>query len=94
MASGSFRDLRYYEQDIYRGPQNLLAFIDGKKVEMCETRYEDIVAAPEPALRRITDFLELPPLGSVELPQADPLKEAKLGDKTGIHKFTSVNARG
>lgn len=85
-------DARYYEQDIYRGPTNILAFVQKGAVPICQVRYEDLVASPGTEVRKITDFLELPPLASVELPQKDPLKEAKLGDKTGIHKFKTVSA--
>jgi len=85
-------NLLYYEQDIYRGPLNILSFVEKRAVAIAELRYEDLVAQPEASVRRITDFLELPPLASVALPNDDPLKKAKLGDKTGIHKFQSVSA--
>lgn len=85
-------DLRYYEQDIFRGPLNILSFVEKRIGAICELRYEDLVARPEEMVRRATDFLELPPLASVALPENDPLKEAKLGDKTGIEKFRSVSA--
>ena len=85
-------DLCYYEQDIFRGPLNILSFVDKRAAAVCELRYEDLVARPEESVRRVTDFLELPPLATVALPEKDPLKEAKLGDKTGIQKFQSVSA--
>ena len=85
-------DLRYYEQDIFRGPLNILSFAEQRAGALCEVRYEDLVLQPESNLRRITDHLELPPLASISLPEKDSLKEAKLGDKTGIHKFQSVSA--
>lgn len=84
-------DLRYYEQDIYRGPLNILSFVEKRSAAICEVRYEDLVAQPEANMRRVTEFLELPPLATVELPSRDPLKEAKLGDKTGIHKFQTIS---
>ncbi len=85
-------DLRYYEQDIFRGPLNISSFVEKRCAAICELRYEDLVVEPGTSVRRITDFLELPPLASVSLPEKDSLKEAKLGDKTGIHKFHSVSA--
>ena len=85
-------DLRYYEQDLFRGPLNILSFVENRTVAICELRYEELVARPEEMVRRATDFLELAPLASVALPEKDPLKEAKLGDKTGIQKFQSVSA--
>jgi hypothetical protein len=84
-------DLRYYEQDIFRGPHNILSFVEKRAVQICEVRYEDLVTRPEEGGRRVTDFLELPPLASVALPEHDPLKQARLGDKTGIEKFQSVS---
>jgi len=84
-------DLRYYEQDIFRGPLNILSFVEKRAAAICELRYEDLVRQTESSVRRVTDFLELPPLQSVSLPEKDLLKEAKLGDKTGIHKFQSVS---
>jgi len=85
-------DLRYYEQDIFRGPLNILSFVEKRAAAVCEVRYEDLVARPEEMVRRATDFLELPPLASVALPENDSLKQARLGDKTGIHKFRGVSA--
>jgi LPS sulfotransferase NodH len=85
-------DLRYYEQDIFGGPRNILRFVEEQTVALHTLRYEDLVAAPEAEVRRVTDFLRLPPLARVALPENDPLKEARLGDKTGIHKFQSVSA--
>src|SRR5687768_13055462 len=85
-------DLRYYEQDIFRGPFNILSFVEKRSADICELRYEDLVGQPAEAVRRITDFLELPPLATVTLPDDDALKHARLGDKTGIHKFQSVSA--
>src|SRR5205085_12543669 len=84
-------DLTYYEQDIYRGPTNILSFVERGAASVCQVRYEDLVTDPQSHTRRITDFLELPPLPSVKLPERDRLIEAKLGDKTGIHKFQSVS---
>jgi hypothetical protein len=85
-------DLRYYEQDIFRGPLNILSLVEKRASAICELRYEDLVTQPEETVRRATDFLQLPPLASVTLPEKDPLKEARLGDKTGIQKFQSVSA--
>lgn len=85
-------DLRYYEQDIFRGPLNILNFVEKRAPSICELRYEDLVARPDENIRRVTEFLELPPLSSVVLPEKDPLKEARLGDKTGIHRFQGISA--
>lgn len=85
-------DLRYYEQDIFSGPLNILSFVEKRGAAICELRYEDLVVRTEEIVRRVTDFLELPPLASVALPDDDALKQARLGDKTGIHKFQSVSA--
>lgn len=85
-------NLLYYEQDIFRGPLNILGFVEKQAVEIAELRYEDLVAQPEASVQRVTDFLELPPLASVVLPKDDPLKQARLGDKTGVEKFQSVSA--
>lgn len=84
-------DLRYYEQDIFRGPTNILSFVERSKAAVCQVRYEDLVLEPEGNLRRITEFLDLPALTAVKLPERDRLTEAKLGDKTGIHKYQSVS---
>ena len=85
-------NLRYYEQDIFRGPLNIRSFVQQRAVALCEMRYEELVAQPEENVRRVTDFLELPPLTSVALPKEDVLKQARLGDKTGIHKFQSISS--
>ena len=85
-------DLRYYEQDIFRGPLNILSFVEKRTAAICELKYEDLVSQPEQSIRRVTDFLQLPPLASVALPENDALKQARLGDKTGIHRFQAVSA--
>ena len=84
-------DLRFYEQDIFKGPLNILSFVQKRAVDLCEVRFEDLVVHPEAAVRRITDFLEVPPLSALALPENDPLKQSRLGDKTGIHKFSGVS---
>ena len=85
-------DLRHYEQDIFRGPQNILSCVEKKSAAIFTVRYEDLVTQPEVWMKQLTAFLELPPLASVALPDQDPLKASKLGDKTGIHKFKEVSA--
>jgi hypothetical protein len=87
-------DLTYYEQDIYRGPGNLVSFVECKKssVAIFEVQYEQLVSDAAPVMQRVTDFLELPALASVSLPEDDVLKQAKLGDKTGIRKFGAVSS--
>lgn len=87
-------DLTYYEQDIFAGPRNIAGFVDPKKAPaaILEIQYEQLVRDAEALMRRVTDFLELPPLASVSLPDDDALKQAKLGDKTGIHKFATVSS--
>ena len=84
-------DIRRYEQDIYWGPENMLRFAKARAGSMMEIRFEDIVAGTSQSIRRVTDFLELPPLESVKLPEDDPLKQARMGDKTGINKFKAVS---
>lgn len=84
-------DLRYYEQDIFRGPLNLLSFVERRPAAMLELHYEELVKDAERWMRSVTDFLDLPPLSSISLPENDSLKQARLGDKTGIHKFTEVS---
>jgi hypothetical protein len=69
-----------------------LAFVEKHPAANFELRYEQLVTDTEPWMRRVTDFLELPPLASVSLPANDSLTQARLGDKTGIHKFQSVSA--
>ncbi len=85
-------DLRYYEQDIFRGPLNILSFVEKSPAAILELQYEQLVSDTASWMRRVTDFLELPPLTSVALPEDDPLKQAKLGDKTGIHKFKEISS--
>lgn len=84
-------DIRRYEQDIYWAPGNILSFARSRAASLLEIRFEDIVADTPVSLRRVTDFLALPPLESVKLPEHDPLKQARLGDKTGIDKFKGVS---
>jgi hypothetical protein len=84
-------DLSYYEQDIFRGPLNLVSFVEKSSAAILELPYEQLVRETESSIRRVTDFLELPPLASVTLPENDKLKQARLGDKTGIHKFSGVS---
>jgi hypothetical protein len=84
-------DLSYYEQDIFRGPLNLVSFVESSPAAILELPFEQLVLETEGWMRRVTDFLDLPPLASVSLPPDDTLKRAKLGDKTGIHKFTNVS---
>jgi hypothetical protein len=61
-------DLRYYEQDIFRGPTNILNFVERSQAAICQVRYEALVVDPEQELRRVTDFLSLPALATVKLP--------------------------
>ena len=85
-------DLRHYEQDIFRGPRNILSFVEKKSAAIFTIRFEDLVTQPEAWMQQVTSFLELPPLATVALPDQDALKASKLGDKTGIHKFKAVSA--
>ena len=84
-------DLTYYEQDIFRGPLNIVSFVEKGAAAILELPYEQLVRETESSIRRVTDFLELPPLSAVTLPENDKLKQARLGDKTGIHKFSGVS---
>ena len=46
-------DLRYYEQDIFRGPRNILSFVEKKSAAIFTVRYEDLVTQPEVWMQQI-----------------------------------------
>lgn len=88
---GRFRP-KSNEIDIYEGPRRIARFVRETSANILEVRFEDLVAEPAKHLKTITDFLALPPLESVSLAAGDSLKEARLGDKTGVHRFSEVSA--
>jgi hypothetical protein len=80
------------EIDVYEGPRCIARFVREQRTNVFEVSYDELVVGPEKHLRAITDFLGVAPLSSVDLAEEDPLKRAKLGDKTGIHRFSEVSA--
>ncbi|HEY0551529.1 MAG TPA: sulfotransferase [Verrucomicrobiae bacterium] len=80
------------EIDVYDGPRCIARFVRERRANVYEISYEKLVAEPEKHLRAVTDFLGVAPLSSADLPEDDPLKRAKLGDKTGIHRFSEVSS--
>ncbi|HEY0457183.1 MAG TPA: sulfotransferase [Verrucomicrobiae bacterium] len=84
--------MRYFDQDIFRGPRNILQFVEKRAVQIHTVRFEDLAVAPDQVMKRVTDFLEVTPLATTDLPEDDALKRARFGDKTGIEKFKSVSA--
>ncbi len=79
------------ELDVFEGPRAIAEFVSEPRANVCEVSFEQVVAQPVTQLRVITDFLGLEPLADVELPDDDPLKQARLGDKTGVQKFSKVS---
>jgi hypothetical protein len=80
------------ELDIYEGPRRIAAFLKTPRPSVLEISYEALVADPSAHVRRITNFLNVPPLETISLASGDALKESKLGDKTGIHRYSEVSA--
>ncbi len=80
------------EIDVYEGPRCIARFVRERRANVFEVSFERLVAEPEKHLRTLTDFLGVTPLTSTSLAEDDPLKRAKLGDKTGIHRFSEVSA--
>ena len=80
------------ELDVFEGPRAIAGFVSEKRANVREVSFEQLVAQPLAHLRAITDFLGLEPLAEIELPADDPLKRARLGDKTGVQKFSEVSS--
>ena len=80
------------EIDVYEGPRCISRFVRERHKNVLEVSFERLVAQPEKELRAVTDFLGVAPLPSASLSADDPLKRAKLGDKTGIERFSEVSA--
>lgn len=79
------------ELDIFEGPQRMARFVNEKHTNVIEIAFEKLVADPSVQLRAITDFLGVETVPSVSLAEDDPLKRARLGDKTGVHRFSEVS---
>jgi hypothetical protein len=80
------------EMDIYEGPRRIAAFVQARRENVLEVSYEALVMDAAAHVRRITDFLGVPALEKISLEGGDVLKESKLGDKTGIHRYSEVSA--
>ncbi len=80
------------EIDVFEGPRCIARFVQRQYSNVIALRFEDLVADPTKHARTITDFLGLSPLPSLNLAEDDPLKGGRLGDKTGIHRFSEVSA--
>jgi len=80
------------EIDVYEGPGCVGRFVRQRRACVFEVSFEKLVIEPEKQLGALTDFLGISPLPSANLKGTDPLKDAKLGDKIGIHRFSEVSA--
>lgn len=87
---GRFR-LGTNEIDVYEGPRNLISFVRDARVEILEVRYEDLVHQPEEVLARVTGFLGISKVWSTELVSGDAVTRGRLGDKTGIHRYSTIS---
>jgi hypothetical protein len=65
--------------------------VSEKRANVFEVTFEKLVGDPSVHLRAITDFLGVAPVPSVDLAEDDPLKRAKLGDKTGVRRFSEIS---
>ena len=80
------------EIDVYEGPRCIARFVQKRHQNVLAVSYERLVAQPENELRAVTDFLGIAPVASTHLAENDPLKRAKLGDKTGVQRYSEVSA--
>ncbi len=78
--------------DLHEGLERLRRFAADHRDEVCEVRYEDLVADPEAELGRLGAYLGWPELAesaTAELPES---AGGTLGDSTGVKDYRKVSA--
>jgi hypothetical protein len=80
------------EIDVFEGPRCIARFVRERRPNVLALRFEDLVVDAAKHMRAITDFLGVSALTSLDLTEDDPLTQGRLGDKTGIHRFSEVSA--
>jgi hypothetical protein len=80
-----------YKVDIYSGVSSLIDAYQANADRICAVRYEDVVASPETAFRKIFDYLGLDfrseILGTLDTSRL----QGKMGDKSGVASYRTVS---
>ena len=84
-------NLAHNQIDLFDGLSNLIAAYEKYADKSCVIHYETLLVSPESELRRMFDYLEMPFDVSLLSTFGDVQLQGKLGDKTGIHQYKSVN---
>jgi hypothetical protein len=93
--STTFRDGRWephsFEIDFHRGIDQLRAICARHGDRIHQVRYEDLAANPAAELERLGSYLGIPDLAAVADRELERGNRGKLGDPTGVKKYSKVS---
>jgi len=78
--------------DLHEGLERLRAFCAAHAADICEVRYEDLVSDPARELTRVGAYLGWDGLAAVATRELVGSTGGRLGDPTGVKKYTRVSA--
>jgi Sulfotransferase family len=84
-------DIEDHGIDLFTGMDRLMAFAKKHENVICQINYEDLVSDSSKSLKKISDYLGWDHLEKVldtPLPKGN---NGKLGDPTGVNKYTNVS---
>lgn len=77
--------------DLEEGFARLRAFADAHRDRICEIRYEDLLEQPAETMAKVGAYLGLPGLDEVATAELPRSTGGRLGDPTGVKRFTRVD---
>ena len=84
-------DMEEFGIDLYAGMERLIDFTEQHKDAVCQIRYEDLVSKPEESLKQAGDYLGWENLERVLAHDLPTDNKGRLGDPTGVRKYSSVS---
>ncbi len=94
--STTFRQGRWephsFDLDLYHGIDQLRSICEKHGPRVHQVKYEDLAANPEKELAALGSYLGIPDLGDVAGKELVKGNEGKLGDPTGVKKYSKVSA--
>ena len=93
--STTFREGRWephsFDLDLYHGMDQLRAICEKHPSRVHQVKYEDLAADPEKELASLGAYLGIPTLGDVANRELTKGNDGKLGDPTGVKKYSKVS---
>jgi len=94
--STTFREGRWepnsFDLDLYRGMDQLRSICAKHGPRIHQVKYEDLAANPEKELATLGAYLGIPDLSEVAGRELEKGNHGKLGDPTGVKKYSKVSA--